>query len=181
MRFGSASTAILSLRCALHTATTPPPFSILHIQHAAQHCYHIQVLQRVHWRLWCGPGFLKVRWAVQIRQQEIAARKSIASNPVKMDAIKREVAQIKAAQEAVKAHKKAAKTAKKEAKRAKKDERKAEKRHAKLKVCSSSVRPSFWSRETFSDRRCVLALVQAAFHKFRLILNFNSSCTGGCS
>ncbi|CAL8469997.1 g9539 [Coccomyxa elongata] len=68
-----------------------------------------------------------------IRQQEIAARKSIASNPVKMDAIKKEVAQIQAAQQAAKLQKKAAKLAKKDAKRAKREERKVEKRHAKLK------------------------------------------------
>ena len=71
---------------------------------------------------------------MQIRQQEIAARKSIAQNPVKMDAIKREVAQIQAAQQSAKLQKKAAKLANKDAKRAKKEERKAEKRHAKLKV-----------------------------------------------
>ena len=51
-----------------------------------------------------------------------------------MDAIKREVAQIQAAQQSAKLQKKAAKLAKKDAKRAKKEERKAEKRHAKLKV-----------------------------------------------
>ncbi len=35
---------------------------------------------------------------LQIRQQEIAARRSVAKNPVKMDAIKREVALAKAQQ-----------------------------------------------------------------------------------
>ncbi len=85
-------------------------------------------------------------WAgVQIRQQEIATRKKIASNPVKMDAIKREVAQIQAAQQAAKAQKKAAKLAKKDAKRAKKDERNAEKRHAKLKVGAASSQGHSWS------------------------------------
>lgn len=71
---------------------------------------------------------------LQIRQQEISARKSIASNPVKMDAIKKEVAQLKAAAEAAKAARKAEKTAKKEAKREKKAERKAEKAQAKAGV-----------------------------------------------
>ncbi|KAK9819174.1 hypothetical protein WJX81_003487 [Elliptochloris bilobata] len=60
-----------------------------------------------------------------IRQQEIAARRSVAKNPVKMDAIKREVAQAKAAQAApvadVKLDKRARNEAKKEAKRAKRD------------------------------------------------------------
>ena len=41
------------------------------------------------------------RWApLQIKQQEIAARKSVAANPLKMDAIKREVAALQQAKEA---------------------------------------------------------------------------------
>ena len=63
----------------------------------------------------------------QIRQQEIATRKSIAANPVKMDAIKKEVAKLKAAEEAAKAQRKAEKRAKKEAKAARKAEKKAAK------------------------------------------------------
>lgn len=54
-----------------------------------------------------------------------------------MDAIKREVAQLKAAREAAKAERKAEKKAKKEAKRSKKDERKAEKKLSNNKVINT--------------------------------------------
>ena len=66
---------------------------------------------------------------LQIKQQEIAARRSIASNPVQMDAIRKQVEKRKAAEEAAKAAKKAEKRAKKDAKRAEKAERKV-KKHA---------------------------------------------------
>ena len=67
---------------------------------------------------------------LQIKQQEIAARRTIASNPVQMDAIRRQVEQRKAAEEAAKAAKKGEKRARKEARRADKAQRKA-KKHGK--------------------------------------------------
>lgn len=73
---------------------------------------------------------------LQIKQQEIAARRSIASNPVQMDAIRKQVEKRKAAEEAAKAAKKAEKRAKKEAKRAEKAERKAKKHAASEKQVS---------------------------------------------
>lgn len=56
---------------------------------------------------------------MQIKQQELMARKKIVANPVQMDAIRRslaEKAKAKAARKAAKAAKKAAKKAKKEKK-----------------------------------------------------------------
>ena len=67
---------------------------------------------------------------LQIKQQEIAARRTIASNPVQMDAIRKQVEQRKAAEEEAKAAKKAGKRAKKDARRAEKAERKAQKHAA---------------------------------------------------
>ena len=81
---------------------------------------------------------------LQIRQQEISARKSIAANPVKMDAIKKEVAQLKAAAEAAKAARRAEKAARKEAKREKKAGRKAEKAQAKAGVGIPVQSPAAW-------------------------------------
>ena len=73
--------------------------------------------------------------ALQIKQQEIAARRTIASNPVQMDAIRKQVEQRKAAAEEAKAAKKAGKRAKKDARRAEKAERKAQKHAASGKAC----------------------------------------------
>ena len=72
---------------------------------------------------------------LQIKQQEIAARRTIASNPVQMDAIRKQVEQRKAASEEAKAAKKAVKRAKKDTRRAEKAERKAQKHAASGKVC----------------------------------------------
>ena len=72
--------------------------------------------------------------ALQIKQQEIAARRTIASNPVQMDAIRKQVEQRKAAEEEAKAAKKAGKRAKKDARRAEKAERKALKHAASGKA-----------------------------------------------
>ncbi|CAK0779174.1 hypothetical protein CVIRNUC_004711 [Coccomyxa viridis] len=69
-----------------------------------------------------------------IKQQEIAARRTIASNPVQMDAIRKQVEQRKAAEEEAKAAKKAGKRAKKDARRAEKAERKAQKHAASGKA-----------------------------------------------
>ncbi len=75
--------------------------------------------------------------APQIKQQEIAARRTIASNPVQMDAIRKQVEARKAAEEGAKAAKKAEKRSKKEARRAEKAQRKA-KKHGKEVVHSRS-------------------------------------------
>ena len=78
----------------------------------------------------------------QIKQQEITARRTIASNPVQMDAIRRQVEMRKTAEEAAKvarkADKKAGKQAKKDAKRAEKAERKAKKHAASGKAGPST-------------------------------------------
>ena len=73
--------------------------------------------------------------ALQIKQQEIAARRTIASNPVQMDAIRKQVEMRKAAEEEAKAAKKAEKRAKKDARRAEKAVRKAQKHAANGKAC----------------------------------------------
>ena len=60
---------------------------------------------------------------MQIKQQELASRKSIVANPVQMDAIKRQLLEKARARAAKKAAKAEAKAAKKAAKKAKKDKK----------------------------------------------------------
>ena len=90
---------------------------------------------------------------LQIKQQEIAARRTIASNPVQMDAIRKQVEARKAAEEAAKAVKKAEKRSKKEVRRAEKAQRKA-KKHGKEVLRSLS--PSLCPLHAF----CLGSLVQ---------------------
>ena len=59
------------------------------------------------WGTWCVECRAEHEVLLQIKQQEIAARRSIASNPVQMDAIRKQVEKRKAAEEAAKAAKKA--------------------------------------------------------------------------
>ena len=60
---------------------------------------------------------------MQIKQQEVLARKKIVSNPVQMDAIKKQIAEQQAAKAERKAAKKEAKAVKREAKAARKDKK----------------------------------------------------------
>lgn len=63
------------------------------------------------------------RSVVQIKQQELMARKKIVANPVKMDAIKKKLQEKTAVKAARRAAKAEAKAAKKAAKKAKKDKK----------------------------------------------------------
>ncbi len=71
---------------------------------------------------------------MQIKQQEVLARKKIVSNPVQMDAIKKQIAAKQAAKMERKAAKKEAKTARKEAKAARKEKKVAPRALATLVV-----------------------------------------------
>lgn len=62
-------------------------------------------------------------WPVQIKQQELMARKKIVANPVQMDSIRRSLAEKAKAKAAKKAAKAEAKAAEKAAKKAKKDKK----------------------------------------------------------